>query len=298
MRFIEEIVVDEFLPTVRSMLAERLRERGHTQREIADTLGISQSAVSKYVHDEVTTNEAIRTDEQVKDVVDTITEGLASGDMTRVQALIELEVLIRELEAGGLLASLHEQAMPKLADFDGQRIHDPSSELRARQQTLASLRRGLRMLETTSGFANLIPNVGSNLVAALPDASVVADVAGVPGRIFDIKGQTTIPADPEFGVSEHVATVLLAARETGSNELQAAVNIAYQDDLIAQLESMGHTTAAFDPDQELAVAVKNTVSETPDATVIYQTGGVGVEPIIYLLGTDVDGVVETVRTLT
>ena len=53
MRFIEEVVVEAFLPTIRSMLAERLRERGLTQTEVAETLGISQSAVSKYAQADV-----------------------------------------------------------------------------------------------------------------------------------------------------------------------------------------------------------------------------------------------------
>ncbi|PSQ52423.1 DNA-binding protein, partial [Halobacteriales archaeon SW_12_67_38] len=48
MKFVEELVVEEFLPTFRSMLAERLRERDLTQSEVASILGISQSAVSKY----------------------------------------------------------------------------------------------------------------------------------------------------------------------------------------------------------------------------------------------------------
>jgi predicted transcriptional regulator len=59
MRFIEEIVVEQFLPTFRSMLAEELRERGLTQSEVADILGISQSAVSKYAHGEVARNERV-----------------------------------------------------------------------------------------------------------------------------------------------------------------------------------------------------------------------------------------------
>jgi len=69
MRFIEEIVVDEFLPTVRSMLAEDLRDRGFTQREVADALGISQSAVSKYAHGDVARHERIVADERVRDLV-------------------------------------------------------------------------------------------------------------------------------------------------------------------------------------------------------------------------------------
>ncbi|HKJ58696.1 MAG TPA: helix-turn-helix domain-containing protein, partial [Halobacteriales archaeon] len=119
MRFIEEVVVDEFLPTLRSMLAEALRERGLTQREVADALGISQSAVSKYAHGEVERNERVLADDRVVELVERIADGLAEGDMTPVQALIEIEVFVRRLERGDLLAELHEEVMPELAGRTG-----------------------------------------------------------------------------------------------------------------------------------------------------------------------------------
>ncbi|MFC6769637.1 transcriptional regulator, partial [Natrinema soli] len=182
MQFVEEIVVDEFLPTVRSLLAGDLRERGLTQSEVAEVLGISQSAVSKYAHGDVTVNDRIATDERVRELVEELGTGLAAGEISPVQALIELEVLIRELEAGGdLLAQLHEEAVPALADHgSGFRVHDPESDLRTSERILSSVRRGLRILETTGGFTALIPAVGSNLVACTPDADDVDDVAGVP----------------------------------------------------------------------------------------------------------------------
>ena len=88
MRFIEEIVVEEFLPTFRTMLASELRERGRTQSEVADLLGISQSAVSKYAHGEVKTNEEIAGDEAVRELAERLGEGLANGDVSRAQALV------------------------------------------------------------------------------------------------------------------------------------------------------------------------------------------------------------------
>ncbi|SFB92231.1 hypothetical protein SAMN05444422_10351 [Halobiforma haloterrestris] len=298
MQFVEEIVVDEFLPTVRSMLAGKLREQGLTQSEVAEVLGISQSAVSKYAHGDVTINDRIAEDERVDALVEDLGEGLAAGDVTPVQALIEIEVLIRDLESGGdLLAQLHEEAVPELADHgSGFRVHDPESDLRTSERVLSSLRRGLRILENASGFARLIPAVGSNLVACTPDAEDVDDVAGVPGRIFDVKGQTTVPSDPEFGVSEHVATVLLAAREHGT-DAAAAINIAYDPDLLAALSDAGHVTAEFDEADDVASSVGAAIEEQPEATVLYQTGGMGIEPLIYVLGTDAESVADTVRSL-
>ncbi|TYL40425.1 DNA-binding protein [Natronococcus pandeyae] len=298
MKFVEEIVVDEFLPTVRSLLAGELRERGLTQSEVATVLGISQSAVSKYAHGDVTINDRIAEEERVIALVEELGDGLANGDMTPVQALIEIEVLIRELETGGdLLAQLHEEAVPELADHGSSfRIHDPESELRTSERVLSSLRRGLRLLENASGFATLIPAVGSNLVACTPDAADVDDVAGVPGRIFDVKGKTTIPSSPEFGVSEHVATVLLSARRHGANA-SAAINIRYDRELLGKLAEQGHVTAEFDESDDVASSVGAAIDDQPEATVLYQTGGMGIEPLIYVLGPDAESVAETVRAL-
>jgi predicted fused transcriptional regulator/phosphomethylpyrimidine kinase/predicted transcriptional regulator len=297
MRFVEEVVVDEFLPTFRSMLATALRERDLTQSEVADLLGISQSAVSKYAHGDVTVDDRVREHERVQELVSNLVDGLATGEMSRVQALVEAEVLIRQLERGDLLASLHEAAFPPLADYEGDlAVHDPDSEVRAAERVLASVRRGLRTLETTSGFAALIPAVGSNLVEGLPDATGIDDVAAVPGRIVDVKGRATVPADPEFGVSEHVAGVLLAARAGGS-DARGAVNVAYGPEIVAALEDAGHTAVEFDPEADLAAAVTSAVDETPDADVLYHTGGFGIEPVVYVLAADAVAAASAVRAV-
>ncbi|WP_284032576.1 thiamine-phosphate synthase family protein [Halobaculum lipolyticum] len=309
MRFVEEVVVDEFLPTVRSLLAEELRERGLTQREVADALGISQSAVSKYAHGDVATNDRVAADGRVAETVERVAEGLASGDLSRVAALVELEVLIRRLEAGDLLAELHEAAMPALADAEYDfAVHDPDSGLRERERTLTSLRRGLRTLTATSGFAARIPHVGSNLVECVPDAVDIEDVAAVPGRVFDVKGTARVPSDPEFGVSEHVAGVLLSARAAGLG-VRGAVNVRYDPDLVERVADAGVPTVEFTPreygetdpgasDDPVRAALETAgVDADAETVVVYQTGGVGVEPVLYVLGPDAPAVARTVRDL-
>jgi len=295
MEFIEQLVVDEFLPTFRSMLAEELRERGLTQSEVAELLGISQSAVSKYVHGDVERNDDLLSHRGLNELVERVAEGLATGEMSPVQALVETEVLIRELEQGGLLGMLHEEAMPELGAYGGEfSVHDPDSQLRAAERTLSSVRRGLRVLENTSGFAMLIPAVGSNLVQVLPDGDSIDDVAAVPGRILDVKGRATIPAEPEFGVSEHVATVLLAAREAES-PARGALNVRYDESVVAALEASGHTAIEFDAEAALEPAIADALADAPAADVIYQTGGMGIEPVVYLLGRDAVTVAEWAR---
>jgi predicted fused transcriptional regulator/phosphomethylpyrimidine kinase/predicted transcriptional regulator len=301
MKFVEEIVVEQFLPTFRSMLAEELRERGLTQSEVAGILGISQSAVSKYAHGEVARNERVLGDERVVELVSDLADGLASGDTTPVGALIECEVLIRRLERGDLLSELHEEAMPALAENGGFAIHDPEGDLRSAEQVRASVRRGLRTVENTSGFAGLIPNVGANLVECLPEARGIDDVAGVPGRIFDVKGRATIPGEPEFGVSEHVASVLLAARAGGLNDARGALDVRYDPELLARLEPE-YETIEFDADGDLEDAIEAALADaadekSPDGQILYQTGGFGIEPIMYLLAPDAPGAARLVREL-
>ena len=296
MKFIEEVVVEEFLPTFRSMLAERLRERGLTQLEVADLLGISQSAVSKYAHGEVERNDRLLEDDRLQELTDRLADGLADGDVSPVQALAEAEVFVRELEQGDLLAQLHEEAFPPLADHAGTlAIHDPESRVRQSEQVRSSVRRALGMLENTSGFAQLIPAVGSNLVECLTEAEGIDDVVAVPGRILDVKGRTAVPGDPEFGVSEHVANVLLGVRKRDS-DARATLNVAYDPDLVATLESQGYTAVEFDAEADLEVAFDD-VEGIAGADVVYQTGGFGVEPIIYLLGDDAPAVAERARSL-
>ncbi len=260
-------------------------------------LGISQSAVSKYAHGDVTTNDRVVSDERVEALVEELADGLAAGDVTPVRALIEIEILIRELEGRGPARTAPRGGRPQLGEHDASfRVHDPENELRTSERVLSSLRRGLRILENASGFTTLIPAVGSNLVACTPGAEDVDDVAGVPGRIFDVKGQTTVPASPEFGVSEHVATVLLAARSRGA-EVSAAINVTYDRELLGALEERGHVAAEFDESEDIASSVAAAIDDEPDATVLYQTGGMGIEPLIYVLGSDAESVADDVRSL-
>ena len=302
MRFIEEVVVDEFLPTVRSMLAADLRDRGFTQREVADALGISQSAVSKYAHGDVARNGRVVADDRVEELVDRVGEGLASGDLTPVAALVEIEVLVRRLEEGDLLADLHEEAMPALSDAEVEfSVHDPDSGLRERERVRTSVRRGLRALTNASGFAGLIPDVGANVAECLADATAIDDVAAVPGRLVDVKGRAMVPGEPEFGVSEHVATVLLAAREAGL-DVRGAVNVRYGPETVASLAA-DRPAVEFDAERPTREAVVDAVESADlgggDAAslVAYQTGAVGVEPIVYVLAADAVDAARIVRDL-
>lgn len=292
MKLIEEVVVEEFLPTFRSLLAAELDERGLTQDEIADHLGISQSAVSKHVHGEVATTRAIVEDDRVRALVTKLGEGLAAGELSGVEALLETEACVRELERGGVLAELHASTVPGLDPETP--VHDADARLRETVRVRRSVRRGVNVLHNTDAIAELIPDVGANVVEATADAETIDDVAAVPGRLFAVRGRLAVPDDPAFGVSQHVAGLLLAAHRAG-HDARAAVCVAYSPALVETLAADGHVTVEFAAEEEIEPAVRAALADRPDADVLYQTGGFGVEPVAYVLGPDAPTVARVVR---
>ena len=296
MRFVEEIIVDRFLPTVRSMLAEQLRADGMTQEEVAETLGISQSAVSKYAAGAVTREQAIVEDPQVRTTVAEVAVGLGTGTMTPIEALIELEVLIRRLEDDGVLADLHRRVEPGLTELAGfGPIHAPDSPARERAAVLASLRRGLHRLTAIEPIAEQIPAVGMNLVEATADATDRGAIAAVPGRIIAVKGRPVIPADPEFGVSGHVAAILLAVRDA-TVPVRSAVNLA-PGELLAAAAHLEIPSVEYDPTGG-PQAVTESLSETQTPPlIVHHPGAFGIEPMLYVLGADAPSVAAHVDDL-
>lgn len=299
MKFRAEVIAESVLPTIRALLASELRDRGLTQRAVAEKLGLSQSAVSKYAQGTISTRAAVATDERVQELVDELAPGLATGDIRSVQALIEIERLLRELSGpGDLIAELHEEAVPELqtVDYDLSGL-EPDEGALERERVRASVRRGLRILEHASGFASLVPHVGSNLVECVDAAEDLEDVAGVPGRILDVNGRVEVPGQPEFGVSEYVGGVLLAARAAGSDS-SAGLNLAFTDSTLDALVETGAESASLDIEsQSLEAAVDVAVEANPDATVLYHRGAVGVEPIVYVLGPSAVDVARTAREI-
>ena len=81
-------------------------------------------------------------------------------------------------------------------------------------------------------------------------------------------------------------------------EARAALNMAYDPDVIDRLDDKGHAVAEFDAEyDELDAAIGRALAETPAATVLYHTGGYGIEPIVYVLGPDAEAVAEVVREI-
>ena len=294
-----ELVVERFLPTVRAMLARRLADRGLTQQEIATHLGVTQAAVSKYVSGDPAGEERFREDPETIATVDRIADGLASSEMDGYDALAELIALVRTLEDRGPICALHEEEMPELQGLGCDlcvRGLDP--DVRAERDVLATVRTAARSLAGIAGMANYVPNVGTNVGMCLPEPRDETDVAAIPGRIYAIGGRIEIPANPEFGASQHVATALLAANSVDP-DVRGATNIVTDDAVLDAARSRGIEPVEFDADYDDREAELRSRFEAHGGVpaVAYHRGAFGIEPTTYVFGTDAGSAVDLVREL-
>ncbi|HEX2022977.1 MAG TPA: thiamine-phosphate synthase family protein [Candidatus Thermoplasmatota archaeon] len=296
MRFAEEVVAAHFVPTWRGLLARDLAARGLNQTEIAQLMGVTQSAVSKHLAGRLGADERLSRDPRVVAAAQRVAKGLAERAMSPFEALHEAEALVRELETRGPICLIHEEEMPALAGLGCDicvRVAAGSALVPA-QAALADLRAALRILESTPALARLLPRVGTNVARAVPGARDVADVAAVPGQLFEMRGAVKVPAAPEMGVSRHVAEVLLAAMRADPTRL-ACVNLAPRPALLAAAARAGLRVEEVDPGIERAPASVRFPRGVPD--LFHHGGAFGVEPQAYLVGPDASQLALRVRAL-
>jgi predicted fused transcriptional regulator/phosphomethylpyrimidine kinase/predicted transcriptional regulator len=286
LRLPSEIVTEAVLPTLRAMLAEDLSDRGLTQEEIAAHLGVTQAAVSTYLGGGANTEPRIAGHPRAEETVERVAEGLASGQMDGYDALGEVLDLIRAFEDRGPICELHEEAMPALEGLSCDLcVRGPDAAVREEREALASVREGARIFSSAPGVAGFVPNVGSNVGTALPGATDATDVAAIPGRIYAIGGRVEVPANPEFGASRHVATVLLAATDADP-DLRGALNLATDDAFLDAARERGIDPLEFDADYEdRGERLRERFAERGGVPrIVYHRGAFGIEPITYVLG--------------
>jgi len=160
---------------------------------------------------------------------------------------------------------------------------------------LRNVREAVRILEETPEVASLIPEVQTNIVMALSNASSYLDVAGVAGRIVRTDRGVRASSCPEFGASRHAARTVLAVREH-DRSIRAGMNVRYSEELVGVCKDLGLVVSFYDRKEEppevkrlegkttawgAEQAIKR-VGRVPD--IIYHTGDWGKEPMITILG--------------
>lgn len=176
-----------------------------------------------------------------------------------------------------------------------------------RYYVIEELKRSIEILKQKR-IAHLIPEVSSNLGYALPYADNPMDVAAFPGRIVRFRESIETIGDPEFGVSMHIANIILSVMKFNPDYC-SAMNIKFSKEIISKLKSKGFLIGHFDRRKEPKNVkekegsslewgiseVLRKMKNIPDF--IYDEGDIGKEPMIRVLGRNPMEVVNKIITL-
>jgi hydroxymethylpyrimidine/phosphomethylpyrimidine kinase len=150
-----------------------------------------------------------------------------------------------------------------------------------------------------------IPEVGMNIAFALPNAKKIDDICAINGRIVKTRDKTMQCGSLDFGASKHVASIVLAAMNMDPG-IRCAMNIRYSEATVKKCKKMGFIVGTFDRKYEPENAkstmewgtrqVIKKLESIPD--IIYDTGSIGKEPMIRILGKNPKDVVDKIYVLT
>jgi len=230
--------------------------------------------------------------------------------MTIVGAVESMCKLCAESRVGGVLCALHKDRFKELKseNCEACRTLFVSNDqlLRERLEVLTELRRAVSILEQSEVFPEVMPEVNVNVVMALREASTVADVAGIPGRVVKVKGKAKAFMEPEFGVSSHMAKILLAAMRHDP-ETRSAINVRFDVRVEEAMRALGLTYYRIDrsdvppglpPDEKTVVAAEKAIEGIrglPYALV--DPGEHGIESVAYVYGHTAVKVAEEVEQI-
>ena len=149
-----------------------------------------------------------------------------------------------------------------------------------------------------------IPEVGINFGFAIPNAKKLKDICAIDGRIFKKQNKIIRCSDVRFGVSKHIASVIMAAMSFDPN-VRCALNIKHSNLIIQKCIERGLSIGSFDRRDEpkkvtstIDWGVRKTISQLnsiPD--LIFDKGDIGKEPMIRILGTNPENVIKKVNLL-
>ncbi len=90
-----------------------------------------------------------------------------------------------------------------------------------------------------------IADVGTQIAMALPFSSSLNQIAAIEGRIKKENGKVKVKGKVDFGVSSHLARLILACNEI-NREISAALNLRYDKKLLQKLKRAGFSVSQFD----------------------------------------------------
>jgi predicted fused transcriptional regulator/phosphomethylpyrimidine kinase/predicted transcriptional regulator len=288
-----------YLPRLRRLVARELVETYElTQEEVAQTLGLTQASVSKYL-----SNMKLReTDASFEDIAKNLARSIVLSDISTEEIILELCKSCFSLREGSFVCREHKRILDLKEDCSvctELRTLD-SMEISERTHVLSNMERAVSLLENSENFSVLMPKLRVNLAMAVPDANDVMEVAGIPGRIVLVRGKPKAVERPAFNVSHHIALVLLTIMKFDPDK-KAVMNVRYDEEINRACQESNLTVSEFNRDNApkeiidietwgMTSAIEMVNGIVPDC--ISDIGAFGIEPCMYVTGINAEDVVK------
>ncbi len=284
----DEMMGQAFLPAMRQLVAIRLRAQGLSQSRISNLLGTTQASVSLYLSaDPDRAYTALARFALRKEDADAkaalLAEAVRTGAAEGVHALFSIWT---GLLGDGSACAYHREQYPSLSDC-GVCIME-FGQRGGRSALVAEVADAVRLLDGSSVFVNVIPQVSVNIACAAEDATIPSDVVAIPGRIVRVRDRAKAMLPPEAGASAHMSRVLLLARSR-RKELRACINIRYDRRVAEAMRklrlraiSIGEYSRRGAKDATAHALEQKLASTNAPFDAIVDEGGSGIEPNVYL----------------
>ncbi len=160
-----------------------------------------------------------------------------------------------------------------------------------KERVLTTLKEAISIIENCPEFSLLIPEVGCDLVYALPDAKDEKMVAGLTGRIIKVRGLPKACGEVDFGWSPYMSIVAVSAMKMDKNK-RTSISLRQTPDIVTSCQKLGLDIVeitAEAPEEEkhkkcLVPWELKFVGRVPDA--IYDHGDIGIAPLVTLFSED------------
>lgn len=296
-----EIVTEHLLPIIRRELAQELvNRRKISQIQVAKILGVTQPAISNYIHTKSKLKgEVADSVDEIEKLARDFSEDLCRGRLTERRAIEKVCGLCIQMRNQGPICAIHGEEIESLQHGRCSLCLTDLTRLRegalGDYEIAENVRQALQLIEDTKELALLIPEIGMNITYAKPDAVSTMEVVGVPGRIRSIARYPRAACPPEFGGSSHVARAVLTMIRFQPS-FRSAISLKYDPEVIEICKQLDLVVSFYDRSEEpidvksvedrtipwgIECAVKRS-SEPP--SVVYDTGDIGKEPLIFLFG--------------
>jgi len=237
--------------------------------------------------------------EEVESTVRELANEICHGRVTQMEALMRICSLCVWLRASRAICKIHEDLVPALqAETCSLCLEDlvvRKKKSLEEFEILENVRRAVKLIEGTSEFSKLIPEIGTNIAMAKANAKTVRDVVGVRGRIHAVSGRPRATGPSEFGGSSHVASAVLTAMKY-DRSVRSSINIKFDWAILDICKGMEFKISHYDRTKEprevkqvdgrtipwgIARAIKK-AGIVPD--VVYDLGDTGKEPMLFFFG--------------